>query len=82
MTVIVNEAGEVWGVRVIRGREPLTSVAVSAVRQWVYRPFTLHGVRVPAILTVSITFYPDQHRKPPLPRVPANVAVGPAFQKG
>jgi protein TonB len=54
----VNEEGEVTDVRLLRSANPLLDrEAMAAVRQWRYSPVVLNGIRVPFILSVSLSFY-------------------------
>lgn len=53
----VNEDGDVTDVRLLRSANPLLDKeAIAAVRQWRYSPVVLNGVRVPFILSVSLSF--------------------------
>jgi protein TonB len=53
----VNEDGDVTEVRLLRSANPLLDKeAIAAVRQWRYSPIVLNGVRVPFILSVSLSF--------------------------
>ena len=59
--VIVLEAhvgtnGRVKSVKVLRGQPLLDEAAVSAVKQWRYRPLLLNGVPTEFILTVTVNF--------------------------
>jgi protein TonB len=54
----VGEDGDVTEVRLLRSANPmLDREAVIAVKQWQYSPVVLNGIRVPFILTVTLSFY-------------------------
>jgi TonB family protein len=48
--------GKISDVRVTRSIPMLDSAAADAVRQWVYEPTVVNGVRVPVIITVAVEF--------------------------
>lgn len=52
----IDETGRVRNVRVLRSVPLLDEAAMSAVRQWRYRPTLLNGVAVPVLLNVTVTF--------------------------
>jgi protein TonB len=52
----VNARGHVDNVKVLSGNVLLVDSAVNAVRQWVYTPTLVHGVPVPVLMTVTVTF--------------------------
>jgi protein TonB len=53
----VGEDGDVMEVRLLRSANPLLDrEAEKAVRQWRYSPIVLNGIRVPFILTVTLSF--------------------------
>lgn len=53
----VSEDGDVTDVRLLRSANPLLDrEAIIAVRQWRYSPVVLNGIRVPFILTVTLSF--------------------------
>jgi TonB family protein len=59
LDVLVDEAGAVRDVKVMRGVQPdygLNAAAVAAVRTWRYKPATKAGVRVKMRILVAITF--------------------------
>jgi TonB family protein len=60
LLVTINEEGQVWDVKVAQGHPLLDQAAVSAVRQWRYRPTTLHGEPVPVIATVVVILKVEQ----------------------
>ncbi len=54
---IIDEEGAVSDVRVLRSVNPvLDREAILAVRQWRYSPLLLNGIRVPFVLTVTLSF--------------------------
>jgi TonB family protein len=48
--------GKISDVRVTRSIPMLDSAAADAVRQWVYEPTVVNGVRVPVIISVAVEF--------------------------
>ena len=53
----IDANGQVQAARVLRSDSPiLNGAALSAVRQWVYRPTLLNGVPVSIIMTVTVQF--------------------------
>jgi protein TonB len=53
----VGEDGDVQDVRVLRSVNPLIDrEAERALRQWRYSPVVLNGIRVPFVLTVTLSF--------------------------
>jgi len=63
----IGEVGQVLDVKHVSGSISLLPAAVSAIRQWRYKPTLLNGRPVQAQQDVTIEFRPPQH----LPRVPA-----------
>jgi TonB family protein len=55
MDVTLNEDGTVQGVKVIEGNPLLNDAATDAVKQWKYRPHTVHGRPLNRIVVV-LTF--------------------------
>lgn len=64
----VNEAGQVWRVRLLRGHPLLNQAAIEAVSQWRYSETTLNGQPVPVMGTVAVKFVPGE--TPTLTTVP------------
>jgi protein TonB len=60
MEAILDAAGRVESVRVLRSEPLLDEVAVRAVRQWRYTPTQLNGVPVPVLMTITIRFSLDR----------------------
>ena len=56
LEVMIDPAGEVTDVKVLRGIPLLDHAAIEAVRQWVYTPTLLNGQPVPVIMTVTVNF--------------------------
>ena len=56
MRVMINKEGAVEKVDVISGEQALQMAAITAVRQWRYRPFLLDGNPVPVMTTVNLKF--------------------------
>ncbi len=55
--VIVDETGKVEQASMISSPDPLlTESAISAVKQWIYKPFLLNGSAVPVESTVTVTY--------------------------
>ena len=53
----IDATGQVQAARVLRSDSPLLNdAALSAVRQWMYRPTLLNGVPVSVIMTVTVQF--------------------------
>lgn len=58
LSAIITASGAVQEIRVLRSLNPLLDEAAErAVRQWRYRPATLHGRSVPVYLTVTVDFH-------------------------
>jgi len=53
---LVDPAGHVTGVRVVRSIPVFDDAAVAAVKQWVYAPTLLNGVPVPLLMNVTVSF--------------------------
>jgi periplasmic protein TonB len=56
LEAVIDEAGAVTKLRVLRSIPLLDAAAKQAVAQWRYSPTTLNGVAVPIIMTVTVTF--------------------------
>ncbi len=56
LEAIIDEAGTVRDVRVLRSIPLLDRAAIDAVSRWRYTPTTLNSVPVPVIMTVTVTF--------------------------
>jgi periplasmic protein TonB len=56
LEAIIDESGAVTNLRVIRSIPLLDEAAKQAVARWRYSPTTLNGVKVPVIMTVTVTF--------------------------
>lgn len=56
LEAMVDEAGLVQSVRVLRGHPVLDDAAMEAVKQWRYSPVLVDGRPVPFLLTVTVTF--------------------------
>lgn len=56
LEVIIDTAGRVEKVRVLRGEPLLDQAAVTAVQQWRFAPATLNGQVVPVVMTVTVHF--------------------------
>lgn len=56
LEAIIDENGAVTGLKVLRSVPLLDAAAKEAVRQWRYSPTTLNGIRVPLVMTVTVTF--------------------------
>lgn len=58
LEAIITASGAVQEIRVLRSLHPLLDEAAErAVRQWRYRPATLHGRSVSVYLTVTVDFH-------------------------
>ncbi len=60
MTVTVGVDGHVEKVKLISGHPLLAPAAMSAVRQWVFKPFEDNGQPVRAIVRIEIPFTAPQ----------------------
>lgn len=56
LEVIIDPAGRVESVRVLRGVPTLDHAAVDAVQQWRFTPATLNGRVIPVVMTVTVNF--------------------------
>jgi protein TonB len=52
----VSADGHVQDVTILRGQPLFDEPAMSAVRQWVYRPLLLNGIPTPFVLSVTVKF--------------------------
>jgi TonB family protein len=64
MEVTVNEKGEVWDARVVRGESSLQNAALEAVRRWRFSPALLNGNPVPILVHVEMEFRLDNASAP------------------
>ena len=56
MEAHIGKNGHVESLGVLSGPQPLQAAAVDAVKQWVYRPYSLNGQPVPVVTTITINF--------------------------
>jgi len=56
MRVLINKDGAVEKVDVVSGEQALQQAAITAIRQWRYRPFLLDGNAVPVVTIVNLKF--------------------------
>lgn len=56
LEAVLDEAGRVQNLRVLRSHPMLEQAAVDAVRQWEYTPTLLNGVPVRVVMTVTVMF--------------------------
>lgn len=56
LQVVLNENGEVYEVKVVRGHPLLQQAAVDAVRQWKFKPTLMNGEPVPILGTIAVIF--------------------------
>lgn len=56
LEAVIDAAGGVQSVRVLRGIPLLDQAAVSAVQQWRFTPALLNGQAVPVVMTVTVNF--------------------------
>jgi len=56
LEAIIDPAGNVTNVRVLRSIPLLDKAAVEAVKQWKYEPTMLNNVPVPIVMTVTVNF--------------------------
>ncbi len=60
MLAVISKDGSVKDLHVIKGHRLLRSAAKSAVRNWRYRPYAIHGVPVDVSTLVSVDFSSTQ----------------------
>jgi protein TonB len=56
LEAVINEAGRVRDVRVLRSIPLLDAAAIEAVKQWQFTPTLLNGQPVPVLMTVTVAF--------------------------
>jgi TonB family protein len=56
LKAVVNDSGKVAGVRVVEGNPALAAAAISAVKQWRYRPYLRNGRAMPFQTVVLVDF--------------------------
>ena len=56
LEAVLDEAGGVRDVRVLRSETLLDQAAIDAVRQWRFTPTLLNGQPVPVVMTVTVAF--------------------------
>jgi TonB family protein len=56
MSVLIDKDGAVEKVDVLSGEQALRQAAITAVRQWRYRPFLLDGNTTPVVTIVNLKF--------------------------
>jgi periplasmic protein TonB len=56
LQVSVDEEGNVYDIKILKGHPLLDEAAVSAVRQWKYSPTILNGEPVPVVAAVTVVF--------------------------
>ena len=56
LDAIISKEGTIDGLRVVSGHPLLTSAAIDAVKQWVYRPTLLNGEPMVVETTVTVNF--------------------------
>ena len=56
VSVHLDEAGQIAGVKIINGSPGFNSAALDAVRKWRFKPATLDGVPVPTTVPVAFSF--------------------------
>ena len=56
LEAVINEAGEVTQLRVLRSAPLFDEAAMNAVRQWRFTPTLLNGQPVPIVMTVTVSF--------------------------
>ena len=75
LTVEVNKTGDVEDVQLVSGHPMLAPSAITAVKQWKYKPYELNGevINVETTVTVNFTLVGN----PPADGVTGNIATGP-----
>ncbi len=61
--VIIDEEGRVSDTRVLKGHPGLTEAAVNAVKEWRFKPATLHGKPIPVYHNLTINFRLTRSRR-------------------
>lgn len=56
LEAVIDAAGRVNGVRVLRSLPLLEDAAIAAVKQWRYTPARLNGETIPVIMTITVNF--------------------------
>ena len=56
LETVIDAAGNVTSVRVLRGDPLLDQAALDAVQQWKFKPATLNGEAIPVVMTVTVQF--------------------------
>ena len=56
LEAMVDEAGNVDGVKVLRSRSIFDDAAIASVKQWRYEPLMMNGQATPFVLTVTLSF--------------------------
>ena len=56
LEAVINETGNVVGVRLLRSEPLLDQAAIDAVRAWKYTPTLLNGVPVQVLMTITVQF--------------------------
>ena len=59
MRLMIGCSGEVLDAEVVNGVPQLNEAALSAVKQWRYRPTLMNGTPVPVMLHATMTFTPN-----------------------
>jgi protein TonB len=60
LTAVIGMDGHVKDVKVVEGHPLLRNAAISAVKQWIYKPTLLNGVPVEAETRISLNFVAQQ----------------------
>lgn len=63
LEVIVNENGDVYSARVVRGHRMLNQAALDAILRWKYAPFLWMGQPVSVLITVTLVFKPPGSKR-------------------
>jgi len=56
LEAMVDEAGNVDGVKVLRSHSIFDDAAIASVKQWRYEPLMMNGQATPFVLTVTLSF--------------------------
>jgi protein TonB len=56
LETVIDAAGNVTSVRVLKGDLLLDQAALDAVQQWKFTPATLNGEAIPVVMTVTVMF--------------------------
>jgi protein TonB len=56
LEAVINEAGAVERIKILRSHALLDSAAIEAVKRWRYTPTLLNGTPVSVLMTITVNF--------------------------